>query len=330
MTSHDEEVEPLSIRQLNISSKVHRESHGQTHSVSSLRSRENNNPLQVQSAPLLTQRIAPPRSKCSSRRPSISENDEGREQLNRLGLTVYVILFRALLPITLLCGCLFRFNFFSFIYLLFLLVSPLVEDHFTSNTRFTTSFKNDQSIKYTLVILIYSVSVIILQTAFQIYLHIYPPSDEGLGCGISSFYRYVGLEMLYPGADTLSICRIILPDVIIMFVSLATYIVQQTVSKILEETNDGSQEPLFPSRAKYIIKNHENVSEDQLLRLQGRFEIKNIILLLFTAILLGLTGICDPSLLTGIYLVAFLVFSSFWAFINGFSKKLIPQNVLRN
>ena len=238
---------------------------------------------------------------------SADENDDNNElySLSDLGtsfktsanpiIRICRWFYRIFLPIALFCGCIFRYNFISFSYLVLLLIAPNVPAFIQvhpmknkdksksysstsanntypqeSNSSNTTQINNSSSqssknnnnnnnlptktpIKFTKSAEVFTWSVlfvtfftVLIQIVFNVTLlnsgfeapNIVKLSDKkknpdiGSNCTSSQNTKnYFGLYRL-DQADTLNVCRLILPDLVIMFISVATIVLHRTAQSL--------------------------------------------------------------------------------------------------
>ncbi|XP_039983516.1 piezo-type mechanosensitive ion channel component 2-like [Xiphias gladius] len=234
------------------------------------------------------------------------------------------LVFRVLLPLTLTAACVLRYNGFSLVYVLLLLLLPLLPD--PSSTTGNTC-------RCVMAVCVSSFLFLLLQSFFQLTTATLQPEynctawQKALG--------QLGLVSL-TGSDAGSAVRHVFPDVGVLFVSLLTWrlIVRLNADTHtrpqLEETQqeeEPQEEELMFEGDSVLAGEEEEEEEEESSRNRVLVELEAVVCktrqmvgnmtttggkVLLTA-LLGLTGIMFPSLSSLLYLLCFQVLSTWWA-----------------
>ncbi|KAL9975258.1 hypothetical protein ACROYT_G012400 [Oculina patagonica] len=192
-------------------------------------------------------------------------------------------LFRWILPLVLLGACCFRFNGFSVIYLCCLLAIPLLPNP-SRALGATGHFQK--------ALLGLSVFALMAQIIFQIVLGALPPYGHFFpNCSMyEQLTRQIGLSR-FDGASALDICRIIVPDVAVIAVSITCVV---CCRGLIESS------PLRPETPQHIRLSSDSTTWDNVMPY-------------FIAAMLLVGGIMLPSLASVIYFVTFLILGTMWA-----------------
>ena len=202
------------------------------------------------------------------------------------------LLFRLVLPLSLIAVAIVRFNTLSGSYLLCLLVVPLI-----SSPGHT---KSNSALVLECVTLALSTLFILAHVVFQIVLILYKPyghfvkpcTTAGDIASQFGFYRFDGVKVI----DAI---RLLAPDVVIFATSLVTLLFTRNTHAAIDDQFDDI-DGISPSTA---INTHSN-----------EFHHVEDVLPVFVALMLLLAGIIQPNLLSSIYFLTFLVLGICWAF----------------
>ncbi|KAM4691993.1 piezo-type mechanosensitive ion channel component 2-like [Rhinophrynus dorsalis] len=244
------------------------------------------------------------------------------------------LVFRFLLPICLLAAICIRFNGFSLIYFIFLMLIPLLpKPTYTTMKGHTGKFL--KSIYYT------SFLLLLVQSSFQIAFHYVPPEDYLWEVIIS----HLGILRLNH-ADAWNIVRLLAPDIGMLF---AGFFIRRACKKLVKsgapkislrvksqeeeeeeeeeesesdsETEDSEEETEFSTDDDTLDKDvtdpRAKLIEKLTVFIAG---VKILFEALFTTagkvvgtLLLGVSGIILPSITSAVYFVTFLWLCSWWA-----------------
>ncbi|CAH1780572.1 unnamed protein product [Owenia fusiformis] len=210
--------------------------------------------------------------------------------------TVCYLLFRLLLPVTLLAACVFRINLLSLVYGLLLLVAPLIQSPSRSTMQGSTKH-------YLIVVLSFSVIAVVAQICFQIYLGagMSPYGSEFTNCSTKEqIAREVGFQR-YDTASLVNIFRLVTPDVGMLIISAIVF----GISKGLLPQQESQSELPTISRQPSTSRSHT------ILGYLGEF-----LMVLF----LAASGIALPSILNGIYFLTFLGIATWWSFYRSLGR----------
>lgn len=198
------------------------------------------------------------------------------------------VLFRFVLPLALLSGCITRYNGFSACYMLFLLIIPLLPSPCRENLKLALKLQS--------TILAFSLVFIFSHIIFQIVLLSYQPYGHFLKtCSLNAdITEQVGLYR-FDNCAVKDIIRLLAPDVIVFICSLIAVLSARHLTV-----------PMEPYSSDLMQATSEPITTST-----SRFEY---ILPIFGALLLLLAGIIQPNLLSSIYFIFFLVFGICWAF----------------
>ncbi|XP_052831053.1 piezo-type mechanosensitive ion channel component 1 isoform X7 [Octopus bimaculoides] len=208
-------------------------------------------------------------------------------------------LFRFILPLTLLIGCLVRYSGLSLIYGILLLLTPL----FKSPTIESLHGATGHFLKAVLAI---SSLIFLSQSLFHIVLVSIATPAEPYGSIFGnctekeSLVRQIGFQRL-DDVPAKHIARLIGPDLLVFLVAIAVLAI---CSKILKEGTKGSE--------------LTSVVHPQKRRVHKILQFSKITLLI---LLLAACSIIVPSLLSAFYFLTFLIAVTFWAFGNSLGKR---------
>ena len=202
---------------------------------------------------------------------SIEEARKKHQKTMKIPLRICWLFFRLFLPISIFCGCIFRYNFISVIYLILLLLGPVmpsykgftdeynlhepkVNQRSTANTSHTRKENREnqdpeEAIKiptttktisklekitnhYILVCMLIPILILLAQT-INFILQIYNCQISELSSFVCScsYVRHFGFYRL-DLADPINKIRIILPDIVVFFISIITFMLHQKTHKL--------------------------------------------------------------------------------------------------
>ncbi|XP_067135532.1 piezo-type mechanosensitive ion channel component 2-like isoform X2 [Centruroides vittatus] len=208
---------------------------------------------------------------------------------------VCLCLFRIVLPIALLTAVIFRFNAFSFVYLILLLVAPLLPRP-SSNSVVT-----GHTGRYLKSVIGISAIFCIAQVTFQIVLL----SLGSYGSFINycnwdgHLYGLIGLNRL-DSIEVLQAIRLVGLDFLVFFCSVAVLVTCEKLQDV--STPCEGQEQMDAATLKPTLQRKKRTSEFFLL-------LGETLVLIFMA---G-AGILQPSIFSSVYFVAFLAICSWIA-----------------
>ncbi|XP_041376772.1 piezo-type mechanosensitive ion channel component 2-like [Gigantopelta aegis] len=191
-------------------------------------------------------------------------------------------------------SAIFRFNGLSFLYTAFLLISPLLSVPCAISSKGSTGV-------YLKILIAFSTLAVLAQATFHIVLGAIATDNEPYGsmfpnCSFNEkLARQVGLQRL-DGVALEDIIRLIVPDVVVFIVSLVVFIISNVLLKrdAAQETSD------LPTTVK--IRRRRRVTS--VIEFFGEFLV---------ALLLCVSGIILPSVLSAVYFLTFLVIATLWA-----------------
>ncbi|XP_077982492.1 piezo-type mechanosensitive ion channel component 2-like [Glandiceps talaboti] len=211
------------------------------------------------------------------------------------------LLFNALLPLSLLAACIFRYNFFSFLYFTCLLVLPLLP----SPTKESMQGHTGRFLK-TIVIL---TSIIVgAQVTFQVVLLALQPYGHWLEyCStLEKALRQIGFQRLdIPVVDAI---RAVAPDVSMCIISIIVYAVCYKLTK-----NERS-------RSETGTTVHRRTTQ--------RTVAMDLLWSFTTCFLTALAGIILPSVTSSVYFITFLIVVSWWSCYNSWGRKLVYVRIV--
>nr|XP_043885784.1 piezo-type mechanosensitive ion channel component 2 isoform X3 [Solea senegalensis] len=226
------------------------------------------------------------------------------------------LVLRVLLPLTLTAACVLRYNGFSLVYVLLLLLVPLLSDP-APNTGNTS--------RCVMAVCVSSFLFLLLQSFFQVTTVTLQPENNCTSWQKS--LAQLGLVSL-TGSDAGSAVRQVLPDVGVLIVSLVTW---RLTVRLHGDTHTQQQQQQEEEEFDSVLREEEGPeeegSEEEGSRNRFLVELESLICktrhfvgnmtttggkILMTA-LLGLTGIMFPSLSSLPYLLCFQVLCTWWA-----------------
>ncbi|XP_071959086.1 piezo-type mechanosensitive ion channel component 1-like [Antedon mediterranea] len=205
---------------------------------------------------------------------------------------VCTTLIKVVLPIFLLASTLFRYNGLSFVYLLLLMCVPLLQSPTAQSMKGATG-------KYLKIVVAFSAAASIGQLIFQIVLLIigYGELDFLDGCTeAEKVLRQIGFQRL--DVTALSSIRLVAPDVIVFIVS---GIVLASCHKLLAQ--ERAQETTQSAMSNTVYKRKKEKRSIVIAGLRG----------LLTMTLLAFAAIIEPSMISAVYFVSFLVVVTWWS-----------------
>ncbi|XP_078544278.1 piezo-type mechanosensitive ion channel component 2 isoform X2 [Lissotriton helveticus] len=250
------------------------------------------------------------------------------------------LIFRLLLPMCLVAGCVFRYNGISFVYLIYLLLIPL----FSEPTKTTMQGHTGRLLKS---LCFSSFSFLLLNIIFQITvssLEARKNIEPNYNCTTwEKSFRQLGFESM-KGVDAGNGLRMFVPDIGMFIASLATWLVcRNLVQKPLTEeaaqyNSQFENEEMAVAEKMEMdeimmfeedldagdedVEENEESTKLKLLRRVASIasKIKELIGNIITTagkvvvtILLGLTGMMLPSLTSAVYFFVFLGLCTWWS-----------------
>ncbi|KAL4234818.1 hypothetical protein ACF0H5_006459 [Mactra antiquata] len=203
------------------------------------------------------------------------------------------VLFRLLLPAVLLVGAVVRYNAVSFIYAVFLLISPLLPSPTNITIRGSTGI-------YLRIVFIVGLLAVLAHAVFHITLSAVATSDDPYGSMFSNcsaneqLARQILVERL-DGVALVDIFRLVLPDVAVFITGLIIYIV---CYKLLPEVKNVS--PQLPTS----VRIQKNGTASNVVDFFGES---------FLVLFLAAGGIIVPSALSSVYFLSFVVLATIWS-----------------
>ncbi|XP_033122825.1 piezo-type mechanosensitive ion channel component 2-like isoform X4 [Anneissia japonica] len=218
-------------------------------------------------------------------------------------LFIMWLLFKILLPTFLLLSCLFRYNGLSFIYLLCLLCVPLLQSPTAQSMKGATG-------KYLKLLVAFSAAASIGQLIFQIVLLIDQPYGNFLDpCNSTErILRQLGFQRL--DSNALSSIRLLAPDVVVLIVSS---IVLAICHKLLAQENQRLQEL---SQTSQTDTTYERKSKKRSIVIAGLRGLLTMTLLAFAAVI-------EPSMISAVYFVSFLIVVTWWSLYKTTGKRFV-------
>ncbi|KAF7259523.1 hypothetical protein EG68_03142 [Paragonimus skrjabini miyazakii] len=256
------------------------------------------------------------------------------------------VLLRVLLPAVLFLVTIVRYNGFSFIYLVFLLACPLLP-HPAPN-----SAKSKIQI-FLILLITLSCIFTLSHPTLHIVLAVAPPYDDALtSCEEVEVAAQIGVQRLN-GVPLYRALRLVLPDIVILATAVGILVYlnrrgnrvhnrnRSTLSTLQSEPSNRApyQSPnaisidthpvLLPRNncafdmrkpSSILPPNWEHVTslpfirdwDDERRKLWRAWAVDNLCLLI-TVLLICVTGISSPSILSSVYLLSFLGISTYWA-----------------
>ncbi|KAK7483051.1 hypothetical protein BaRGS_00025714 [Batillaria attramentaria] len=212
---------------------------------------------------------------------------------SRVVKAVCFSLFRILLPLTLLAAAVVRFNAVSFTYLVCLLFTPLLPYP-------SLGFLNGKTGWFLKALIVLSALPVLTHIVFHIVLVAIATHSEPYGsmfpnCSANEkLVRQIGFQRL-DGVPFEQGVRLILPDVVVLAVSIVVLVIPAVlVSREAEQAD-------LPQTARSIRRRK---------RLQS---VMNFIGESFVTILLATCGIMVPSVLSSVYFLLFLLLAVLWS-----------------
>ncbi|XP_034416405.1 piezo-type mechanosensitive ion channel component 2-like [Cyclopterus lumpus] len=234
------------------------------------------------------------------------------------------LVFRVLLPLILTAACVLRFNGFSLVYVLLMLLLPLLPEPSTSSGRCVTA------------VCVSSFLFLLLQSFFQLTSASLQPESNCTSW--QKTLAQVGLVSL-TGSDAGSAVRQVFPDVGVLVVGLLTW---RLIGRLNANTHtqpqqeEETQEELVFEEDSVLGLEEEEEDEDEedeedeeeegnrnrvlveleILMCKTRKMMGNMTTTggkVLVTVLLGLTGIMFPSLSSLPYLLCFQVLCTWWA-----------------
>ncbi|KAM7127177.1 piezo-type mechanosensitive ion channel component 2 isoform 4-T4 [Molossus nigricans] len=259
------------------------------------------------------------------------------------------LIFRLLLPICLTVACAFRYNGFSFVYLIYLLLIPL----FSEPTRVTMQGHTGRLLKS---LCFTSLSFLLLHIIFHITLASLEAQhriEPGYNCSTwEKTFRQIGFESL-KGADAGNGIRVFVPDIGMFIASLTTWLicrntVQNPVTEEAAQYNlefeneelaggekiDSEEALIYEEELDEGDGVEGEMEESTKLKIFRRLafvasKLKEFIGNMITTagkvvvtILLGSSGMMLPSLTSSVYFFVFLGLCTWWSWCRTFDPLL--------
>ncbi|XP_042254704.1 piezo-type mechanosensitive ion channel component 2-like [Thunnus maccoyii] len=243
------------------------------------------------------------------------------------------VVFRVLLPLSLTAACVLRYNGFSLVYVLLLLLLPLLPEPSASPPTGNTS-------RCVTAVCVSSFLFLLLQSFFQLTTATLQPEYN-----CTSWQKALGQLGLVSltGSDAGSAVRQVLPDIAVLLVGLLTWRLSMrlsanthTQSGVFQPQQEQQEEVMFEEDS--VLGQQEDEEEDEeeeeeeeeeeggsrnrllveleLLVCKSRKMMGNMTTTggkILLTVLLGLTGIMFPSLSSLPYLLCFQVLCTWWA-----------------
>ncbi|KAF8566693.1 hypothetical protein P879_01330 [Paragonimus westermani] len=256
------------------------------------------------------------------------------------------ILLRVLLPTILFIVTIVRYNGFSFVYLVFLLACPLLPRPAPNSAKSKVQI-------FLILLITLSCIFTLSHPTLHIVLAVAPPYDDALtSCEEVEIAAQIGVQRLN-GVPLHRAMRLVLPDIVILATTVGILVYlnrrgnrvhsrnRSTLSTLQSEPSDRAPyqspnaisldaHPALLSRnscaldirksSKILPPNWEHVTslpfirdwDDERRKLWRAWAVDNLCLLI-TVLLICVTGISSPSILSSVYLLSFLGISTYWA-----------------
>ncbi|XP_039260902.2 piezo-type mechanosensitive ion channel component 1-like isoform X4 [Styela clava] len=228
-----------------------------------------------------------------------------------VSIAISWISYHILLPITLIASVIFRYNIFSSIYLILVLVYPYAP--------YLTYATKGKCCSYSAGVLAISLTFILAQIGFQVALLATSPYGELVGDKCTEkekILRYIGLERLDEMAVA-DVFRFLLPDVLCFLIATLTFVL---LKRTVEPEVDQQQQQSLEGES---FENETSVDAVSQASSRSGFgfkflhvtstALKNAALLFITIVTMALAGIANPSLFSGLYLVVFMLLMTIWS-----------------
>nr|XP_033798454.1 piezo-type mechanosensitive ion channel component 1 isoform X2 [Geotrypetes seraphini] len=230
------------------------------------------------------------------------------------------------LPLSLLAGCLFRYNVLSLVYLLYLLLLPW----FLGPSEHSMKGHTGRLLK---ALLGTSILFIIAHVTFQVCLRMVPSLDLMLGFNCTTWdtlARHIGVSRLN-FSDIPNTIRLLVPDLGVFLISAVSLgLCIRLIPKTPSQSGE-SREPLKQEEEEEPTDQHETYCEEneeedeeesvapqQAAQLTARLRVTADRLLKalgksLAIVLLALAGITLPSAFSGVYYLLFIGVCTWWA-----------------
>ncbi|PAA78226.1 hypothetical protein BOX15_Mlig015119g5 [Macrostomum lignano] len=217
-----------------------------------------------------------------------------------------LLLSKGLIQLFLFIGCLIRYNLFSLVYLLFLLLSPFV------------SFSKEYSfLLYNAILIVCSGIFALSSAAFQTVLAVNPPYGRLVNdCQIDQKWRLIGLQRL-DNAEPHDAARLLLPDPLLL---LAACVLLATVRSRRRDCFQRQQQQQQQQQQQEASSSTSSPEADAYNSLLLRFTACGGSRIFHLALMCA-AAVCSPSLLASPYILAFV--------INLFLRSICPANARR-
>lgn len=211
---------------------------------------------------------------------------------NKVTRLLAYLLFRVVLPLSLLIACVVRPNVLSFIYGILLLLTPLCKSPTPESIKGGTG-------NLLKAILGIGVITVLAQSIFHIVLAAIATDEEPYGhvfgnCSSNEeLVRQFGFQRL-DNVPAKHVARLVGPDILVCFMAILVFAI---CSNVLKETTKESDLPTVTKTRKRRMKKIIDCS-------------KMIALMLF----LAASGIIVPSIIGSVYFFTFLIAVTWWSF----------------
>ncbi|XP_049912684.1 piezo-type mechanosensitive ion channel component 2-like [Epinephelus moara] len=233
------------------------------------------------------------------------------------------VVFRVVLPLSLTAACVLRYNGFSLVYVLLLLLLPLLSDPSSSATS------SGNACRCVTAVCVSSFLFLLLQSFFQLTTATLQPESN-----CTSWQKALGQLGLVSltGSDAGSAVRQVFPDVGVLVVGLLTWrlIVRLNANRHTQPQEDTQQQQEEEQGEELMFEDDSvlgDEEEDEGSRNRILVELELLVCKtrqmvgdmtttggkVLLTVLLGLTGIMFPSLSSLPYLLCFQVLCTWWA-----------------
>ncbi|XP_055955380.1 piezo-type mechanosensitive ion channel component 2 isoform X2 [Patella vulgata] len=214
---------------------------------------------------------------------------------------VCYLLFRILLPITLLAAAVVRFNGLSFLYAIFLLITPLLSCPDVNTIKGVTGI-------YLKVLIAVSSLATLTQIIFHVTLVAIATEAEPYGsmftnCSTNEqIARQLAVQRL-DGVSVVNVVRLAATDGLVLIISLVVFLISFFLLK--REANQLTSLPLITTKSR----RRRGIP---LIEFVGEFILN---------LLIAASGIILPSALSAVYFASFLILATLWSFYHTLGRK---------
>uniref|UniRef100_A0A1I8ILG3 Piezo_RRas_bdg domain-containing protein n=1 Tax=Macrostomum lignano TaxID=282301 RepID=A0A1I8ILG3_9PLAT len=227
---------------------------------------------------------------------------------------VWLSFLKGCTQLILFLGSLLRYNLFSLVYLVFLLVSPLVPFH-----------KEKPFLIYNGALLACSGLFTLAQIVFQIVLAAYPPYGSLVSdCSLDLALRQIGLQSF---ADTQAqhLVRLLLAEPLTLIVSAVSIGIGTRNRGRLFQSYPAASAAAPPSPEQSVVcagidatdgvaaTEAQQVADDHHTLSMGLRKLRSMLLHFLLLCILCSCAVCSPSVTTSVYIVAFLLALLVWS-----------------